>query len=402
MKSKQNFVRGFTLVELLVVIAIIGMLIGLLLPAVQAAREAARRMQCTNNMKQIGVALHNYHDSYNALPPIQTRSDRKDGLPGCLGSKVTSVHSRLLPYMEQTSVYELIPQGKQLQDMTSDWGWLFATCWPHTHPIGNFSNADKGYVDTTREAARTPIAAFHCPSDPGQRVINNLYARGGTNTPTGSNNYMCCTGSAVGTNFDMRHKTDGAFYFESKLSWGALTDGTSNVIVFSEAVIGDEYVPPGSGNAGGLGSGEPPDPMLPYTRCALAENFKTYTWQPNPINNTQFPGSTDGVEELAAAGLDNLIWDATRETTWIGWRGTVWISGRCYATTFSTFSVPNPRHSDWGSFGTSGYYAARSFHQGGVNMLKGDGSVSFAGNSVDLEAWRAMGRASSGKVKGGL
>jgi hypothetical protein len=213
---------------------------------------------------------------------------------------------------------------------------------------------------------------------------------------------MCCTGSAVGTHFDIRHKTDGTFYFESNAGWEALSDGTSNVIVFSEAIIGDEYVPPSDGNAGGLGPGEPPDPMRPYTRCALAENFKTFTWQGNPVNNTQFPGSSDGsVEELAAVGLDALIAGAG-ETTWIGWRGTVWISGRCYATTFSTFSEPNPRYPDWGSFGTSGFYAARSFHQGGVNTMRGDGSVAFVTNSIDLETWRAMGRARSGQAKRGL
>ena len=381
----SQFRAGFTLVELLVVIAIIGMLIALLLPAVQSAREAARRIHCTNNLKQFGVALHNYHDIHNALPPIQVRGVRIDGQPGCLGSKVTSVHSRLLPFLEQTSVYELIPPNQQ---------WLFNSCWPHTQPI----------ADHSAEAARLPISTFHCPSDPGLLVIDNIYASTGTPTPTGTNNYMCCTGSAVGTHFDVRHKTDGAFYFDSKTGLEALTDGTSNVIVFSEAVIGDGYVPPASGNAGGLaGPGEPPDPMLPYTRCALAENFTTYAWQGAPINNTQFPGSNDGsVEDLATVGLEVLIDGYAGETTWIGWRGTAWISGRCYATAFSTFSTPNHRHSDWGSYGTSGYYAARSFHRGGVNVLKGDGAVSFATDNVALEAWRTMGRVDSGEVKRGL
>jgi prepilin-type N-terminal cleavage/methylation domain-containing protein len=381
---------AFTLVELLVVIAIIGVLIALLLPAVQAARESARRTQCTNNLKQLGIALHNYHDTYNALPTIMSRAERNRTTEraGCLGGKITSVHSRLLPFLEQTSVYQLIPQNQE---------WLYTNCWSHacTISIG------------TCDAACVPIAGFHCPSDPEPTVMNTIavqrsMARGTQGpeiTPTGTNNYMCCTGSGVDFNYDMRHKTDGTFYVESKTGLEALTDGTSNVIVFSESLIGDGYLPEitmTTDVTGGLGSGAAPDPMLPDTRCSLASNFL-----PSAEDVPNGPWTyRSGADSICNPDVATLAYDSGN--TWVGYRGSAWISGRCYATTFSTYSEPNPYHPDWGAYPTTGFYAARSFHRGGVNILKGDGAVSFATDSVSLEAWRAMGRADSGQIKRGL
>ena len=379
---RQLFRVGFTLVELLVVIAVIGILIGLLLPAVQAAREASRRMQCTNHLKQIGIALHNYHDTYNVLPPIMSRAQRILGTErdGCLGGKITSVHSRLLPYLEQTSIYQLIPQNQE---------WLYTNCWSHacTVSIG------------TCDAARLPVSVFHCPSDPGPAVIDTIAVQRSTQrgtegpeiTPTATTNYMCCTGSGVDFHYDIRYKTDGTFYVESKSGWEALTDGTSNVIVFSESIIGDGYLPEITmGNTGGLGPGIAPDPMFPAARCALGENYLSdLSWQTRP-----------GVDSICNPDVATLAYGSGN--TWVGWRGSAWISGRCYATTFSTYSEPNPYYPDWGSYPTSGFYAARSFHRGGVNTLRGDGSAAFVSDFIDLEIWRAMGRADSGPIKRGL
>src|SRR3954465_454235 len=95
--------RGFTLIELLVVIAIIAVLIALLLPAVQAAREAARRMQCVNNLKQIGIALHNYHSANNSFPPGALFGRRADGTLG--NNRDFSAHVRMLGFSEQTPLY---------------------------------------------------------------------------------------------------------------------------------------------------------------------------------------------------------------------------------------------------------------------------------------------------------
>lgn len=164
---------GFTLIELLVVIAIIAVLVALLLPAVQQAREAARRSSCKNNLKQIGLALHNFNDTYRELPP---------GVRSAWGMSWTW---DILPYLEQPAVYELMPT-----DPLSDAG-----SWTGTDP------RSLGLI----QIARTDVPVFHCPSQPGrtveensvnglsERVKNNYLANAGNaqtdnNGPTGMDN----------------------------------------------------------------------------------------------------------------------------------------------------------------------------------------------------------------------
>lgn len=192
--------KGFTLVELLVVIAIIGILIGLLLPAVQAAREAARRSQCVNNLKQMALAAHNYHDVYKRLPLGNAAGATFNGI---------SVHARLLPFMEQKNIYELV----------------------------NFS---VGYDDATNLAARAVrIEGFICPSDTSVDVL-----------PTfgGLNNYYCNQGSQIlfgapptnpaDPNFGMP-APDGVFLRDRITGFNDILDGTSNTAMFSEKSSGD-------------------------------------------------------------------------------------------------------------------------------------------------------------------
>ncbi len=186
--------HGFTLIELLVVIAIIGVLIALLLPAVQAAREAARRAQCVNNLKQIGLACHNYHDQVGALPGAY------------LVYNVTSFSalSMMLPQLEQRPLYDAL----------------------------NFSLA---YSDPSNNTVlMTDVNTFICPSD----LANPIRNRG---AQTG---YMADMGSwivwqqASGPNAGLR-KPDGAFYGNSATRFSDVSDGLSNTGMFSERVMAD-------------------------------------------------------------------------------------------------------------------------------------------------------------------
>ncbi len=185
---------GFTLIELLVVIAIISVLIALLLPAVQSAREAARRMQCVNNLKQFGLAMHNYVESRGALP----------GADMVFNVTEISAIAQVLPYLEQSPVYNSI-------------------------------NFDMYYQDPTNSTAMmTPLSSFICPSD----LSDALPALGG------QTNYMANMGSgivwqsAIGPNAGLP-QPNGVFYGNSATTFAAITDGLSGTTFYSERVLAD-------------------------------------------------------------------------------------------------------------------------------------------------------------------
>jgi prepilin-type N-terminal cleavage/methylation domain-containing protein len=204
--------RGFTLVELLVVIAIIGILIALLLPAVQAAREAARRSQCSNNLKQIGLALHNYHDTYKSLPAGYLR---QKGSNNNLYAN-WSWGSALLPFMEQQPLYDQIdPTTNQLHVI-----------------IGQA--LERGLM-------QEPNAAFRCPSDTGPETVNaagnvrKMRDSGGTMRHLATSNYI-----AVNRTHQPRRVpnqgTAGAFYQDSWKKFRDVTDGLSNTLFIGERI----------------------------------------------------------------------------------------------------------------------------------------------------------------------
>ena len=199
--------RGFTLIELLVVIALIGILIALLLPAVQQARAAARLTQCRNNLKQIGLALHNYHDVYGVFPPGST-SDVEQG--GWIGDPTTrhihSWSSMLLPYLELGAIYNTIDF--------------------------NYSSMDP----RNREAASNTIPAFRCPSFTGTGYSRaDVYTRFSNEYAT--TNYVALGGTDVGHIYGQNtgiFKPDGTIYSLSNTKAAGVTDGLSNTVLIVE------------------------------------------------------------------------------------------------------------------------------------------------------------------------
>jgi len=202
MKQVPQLRRGFTLVELLVVIAIIGVLIALLLPAVQQAREAARRMQCTNNLKQIGLSLHNYHDAFLALPPGWIY--RGGGGKANYGWAVN-----ILPFMEQGALYDQLKPGEiPLYDRYTS----------------SASAQDKRLLQTT-------IEGYRCPSDV-TGDLNDIEDFGSTN------HFDLATSNYVGnhgiTGNHKQKEGEGIFYGNSFLKFRDILDGTSNTLMVAE------------------------------------------------------------------------------------------------------------------------------------------------------------------------
>jgi prepilin-type N-terminal cleavage/methylation domain-containing protein/prepilin-type processing-associated H-X9-DG protein len=220
--------RGFTLIELLVVIAIIAILIGLLLPAVQKVREAAARMSCSNNLKQLGLAAHNYHGVYNKFPPgtnvLTFATDRAaNGQPFAQAQqpgKAFSLFEALLPFVEQDNIYKSLNLN------------------------GNSnSQYNAGNCDSPTAPGATIVKTFLCPSDVG--APQTTYTTGGKTFYFGANTYGGNAGAVSFYTF-ADSKTgqggmtqDGIFYINSNVGVGDITDGTSNTIMFGERMRKD-------------------------------------------------------------------------------------------------------------------------------------------------------------------
>ncbi len=332
--------RAFTLIELLVVIAIIGVLIALLLPAVQAAREAARRSQCTNNLKQIGLGLHNYHSATNVFP-LGTSSNALNG-PGDYQNWCNwSAQALLLPYMEQSALYS-----------AANFSWC---------PIDGVGASMNSTV------ANSLIATMLCPSDTyaGKANINSYHACYGTTV-----------GQPSGYNGD---PTSGMFACYVPYGLRDCTDGSSQTVAFSEALCGNgkgstKY----KGNAVRGGGGD----------------MNMWDANQNPTN------VLNAVQQCASSYLSISNIASDRGYRWAAGNPGWTMFNVIQTPNDSQYPVNGCRlgcntgcHPDNGIS-----YQASSYHSGGVNVLMCDGSCHFIKSSIARNIWWALGTRGNGET----
>jgi prepilin-type N-terminal cleavage/methylation domain-containing protein/prepilin-type processing-associated H-X9-DG protein len=358
MKTQSR--RGFTLIELLVVIAIIAVLIALLLPAVQAAREAARRAQCSNNMKQIGLAMHNYHTGIGSFP---SNSNQTFGGGGSYGVPYQatwgawSAAAMMLPYLEQAPLYN-----------AANFSWV--------------SGWGLGYT-LNSTVTNTTIAGFICPSDgmsPVPITPSAIQANDGAN-----NNYYASLGTS--TQYWMPDTT-GVFTYGNGgnmpgRTYGvqSITDGTSNTIAYGEGLVGDFSIQFVKWRDG------------PLATAQIAAFIQDASTNPN--------GVLTDLQNCAAAFL-------SAPTAPANIKGMRWAQNDPSFSLFNTIVPPSSTQYPFGwcalgattsNNSTAGQYQnANSNHPGGANFLFCDGSTRFIKSSIALKTYWALGTKANGEV----
>jgi prepilin-type N-terminal cleavage/methylation domain-containing protein/prepilin-type processing-associated H-X9-DG protein len=359
MRSRR---RGFTLIELLVVIAIIGVLIGLLLPAVQAAREAARRAQCVNNLKQVGIAVHNYLSTFGVLPPGKglcygSQPGCNNSYPGSANYARWSAQSQLLMYIEQGNLFNAINF------------WLP----PETPGMAGDVPFMPAYQNAGREnstVSQFQVATFLCPSDASGGLLGSW--AGGNNYLANLGSWACDLSETFPSTIAPTEQPQGIFYYQSSVRVADVTDGMSNTAFFSEKIRGNDQ------NDGDARS----DSMIMSGAI------------------TPIPTGTDVTYQTCQALNPLTTPRLTRR------QGMSWVMGEMCCTAYNHVSAPNGR--TCAGTGFSGNMAnmpmqvpPSSRHPGGVNTLLGDGAVKFMKNGIDLRTWRAIGTRAGTEVISG-
>jgi len=365
---------AFTLIELLVVIAIIAVLIGLLLPAVQKVREAASRMQCQNNLKQIGLGAHNHHDTYGKFPYVRKYDPGSTTAPQdavAVRGNTFTIYHQLLPFMEQQNLYNLFGAG-----LTA----TTATTTGNTVPV----NAFQSVAATTNVARETTVKTWFCPSDTGPIVKNT----GNLTFSRARGNYRGCAG-ATGILGTAGNTSAGAGLLRAN------RDPVGNVDLAATVWTTGLTTAPG------------------VFVVTAAQSFN-----PNaaiPLNQTRIADMLDGTANtvLYSEGINATATANAAATSNGGVMGDVQL-GVMGGAVFSTYTPPNSAVVDnvaicptgdggYKAVGTNQactqvadadantYAAARSKHSGGVNCTLGDGTVRFISNNISVSTWHALG-----------
>jgi prepilin-type N-terminal cleavage/methylation domain-containing protein len=333
-----GFRPGFTLVELLVVIAIIGILIALLLPAVQAAREAARRSHCTNNLKQLALAMHNYHDARNSFP----RSGYGGTANGWNAWEVFGANVSILPFIEQVALY------------------------------AQFSHT-AGWAANRNGPMQRPLGIFLCPSTipPSNKGPSGWYGPGC--------HYAWSSGSGVYTGWAAVTDYNGMFQVRTEHRMAEVLDGLSNTVMASELVSGDCDTAAAT---------------YPY------DIFYVGDGPINAVANKFFPTQSE-LNTIGQAALSAPTGHLSNNGSLWAWypQAQVLVSTAAspnweYPSVGGT-CCPGGAH-DWGR----GVIAPRSFHPGGVNAALGDASVHFINDNVDLLTFQRLGARNDGQPLG--
>ncbi|MBD3675994.1 MAG: DUF1559 domain-containing protein [Planctomycetaceae bacterium] len=349
---RRTLKRGFTLIELLVVIAIIAVLVALLLPAVQQAREAARRSSCKNNLKQIGLAMHNYHDTFNSLPGSPQACTHDSGTRKCWEG--WSGLAMILPFVDQASLYQKLNFNRY---------WY-----------------DGGASDQTRNefwVRNSVIQTFLCPSDP----VSSSFPH----SSSSPSSYSLSAGPVATWSIS---PPVGPFSFRSSIRFSAIKDGTSNTIMASECQVG-------------LWDNSPQTSVGFRVPTAGALNNATGTqssrvYNNDPANIAKIRAYYNSCASTGQGLTSHINGEDDRGNRF-------WASGRVYwGPWFNTLMPPNTQYAcdQDTSVTTMDIKSASSYHTGGVQVLMCDGSVTFVSENIDQGTWIAVGSIRGGETQG--